>query len=108
AYKAGFVPSEVVTRTYIIDPLGSALYPMPILSMVMDSIDLFSNASGIYHYGNHPEGNYTQKGPAWERLAHLDYFDENGDLAFEREVRTRIHGGGSRHSTKKTFRIYAE
>lgn len=106
AYKAGFVPSKTVTRTYIVDPVGAAIYPMPIVSFVADSIDLFSDASGIYHYGN--SANYTQKGPLWERLAHLDYFDTDGNLVINRDVRTRIHGGGSRHSTKKTFRIYAE
>lgn len=106
AYKAGFVPSETVTKTYIIDPLGAAIYPMPIVSFVVDSIDLFSNSTGIYHYGNF--ANYTQKGEAWERLAHMDYFNTSGNLVVNRDVRTRIHGGGSRHSTKKTFRIYAE
>ncbi|MCB9224808.1 MAG: CotH kinase family protein [Crocinitomicaceae bacterium] len=106
AYKAGFVPSNTASRTYIIDPLGTTVYPMPIVSFVVDSIDLFSAATGIYHYGN--SANYTQKGPLWERIAHMDYFDENGDLLINQNVRTRIHGGGSRHSTKKTFRIYAE
>ena len=106
AYKAGFVPAETVTRTYIVDLNGVGIYPMPIVSFVVDSIDLFSNGTGIYHYGNN--ANYTQKGPLWERDAHMDYFNTGGDLVVNRDVRTRIHGGGSRHSTKKTFRIYAE
>ncbi|UKN03574.1 CotH kinase family protein [Paracrocinitomix mangrovi] len=105
-YKAGFVPSNVVTKTFIIDPAGASLYSFPVVSFVMDSIDLFSNSTGIYHYGFN--ANYTQKGPLWEREAHIDYFDTQGNLEFSRNVRTRIHGGGSRHSTKKTFRIYAE
>jgi CotH kinase protein/Lamin Tail Domain/Secretion system C-terminal sorting domain/Chitobiase/beta-hexosaminidase C-terminal domain len=108
AYKAGFVPSETASRTYIIDPLGGSLYSMPIVSFVIDSTDLFSAATGIYKFGDHPMGNYSQKGVEWERTAYMEYFDENGILAFQRNVRTRIHGGGSRQSTKKTFRIYAE
>ena len=108
AYKAGFVPSETATRTVIVDPSGSGLYEMPVLSLVVDSIDLFSGASGIYVYGDHPEGNYTQKGSAWERIAAFDYFDEQGNQVIDNEVRIRIHGGGSRHSAKKTFRVYAE
>ena len=108
AFKAGFVPSTILTKTIIIDPGGTGIYDMPILSFVVDSIDLFSNNTGIYHYGAHVDGNYTQKGAAWERLAHLDYFDQTGALVIEQNVRTRMHGGGSRHSTKKTFRVYAE
>lgn len=108
AYKAGFVPSNTVTKSIGVDPQGASIYDFPIVSFVMDSIDLFSNATGIYHYGSHPDGNYSQKGAAWERIANMEYFDENGVLQVDQEVRTRIHGGGSRHSTKKTFRVYAE
>lgn len=106
AYKAGFVPSETVTKTVIVDSQGPAIYTMPILSFVVDSLDLFSAATGIYHYGN--SANYTQKGAAWERIANLEYFDESGNLVIQQKVRTRVHGGGSRHSAKKTFRVYAE
>mgnify|MGYP000312517139 CR=1 FL=1 len=42
AYKAGFVPSETVTKTVIVDSQGPAIYSMPILSFVVDSLDLFS------------------------------------------------------------------
>lgn len=108
AYKAGFVPSPTVTKTISVDANGANLYDFPILSFVVDSIDLFSGATGIYHYGDHPMGNYGQKGVAWERIAHFEYFDENGNLVIDQNVRTRIHGGGTRHSTKKNFRVYAE
>ncbi|MFT4601423.1 MAG: hypothetical protein ACI857_001603 [Arenicella sp.] len=106
AYKAGFVPSESITKTIIVDPLGASIYEMPILSFVMDSIDLFSADDGVYVYGN--DANYTQKGSEWEKIANMEYFDETGQLLIQQKVRTRIHGGGSRHSTKKTFRVYAE
>src|SRR5690606_5058229 len=48
------------------------------------------------------------KGSEWEREAVFEYFENSGDLAVQREGRVRIHGGGSRHAPKKTFRIYAE
>jgi hypothetical protein len=108
AFKAGFVPSETLTKTIIVDPSGTSMYSMPVVSFVMDSIDIFSDATGIYHYGNHPDGNYTQKGSLWERTAYFEYFDQTGIPVVQHNVRTRIHGGGSRHAPKKTFRIYAE
>lgn len=107
AFKTGFTESKSVTKTYLIDVLGEERYTFPIVSVVMDSVDLFSNATGIYVYGDHPDGNYTQKEELWERPMHIDYI-ENGTLTFNRNTRTRLHGGGSRHSGKKNFRIYAE
>lgn len=108
AYKPGFAASETVTQTFMIDPMGADKYSFPILSLVVDSTDLFSAESGIYVYGNHPDGNYTQKGVAWERIANFEFFDETGTLVLDRTVRTRMHGGGTRSSCKKNFRIYGE
>lgn len=108
AFKPGFAPSETVTQTYIIDPSGTDLYTVPIFSIAMDYSDIFSNTRGIYVYGNHPDGNYEQKGVDWERIMSLEYFDKDGELVVSQDCRTRIHGGGSRHAPKKTFRIYAK
>jgi len=108
AFKPGYAPSQTVTQTFIIDPEGAARYTMPIVSVNMDYNDLFSDESGIYVYGDHEEGNYEQKGSAWERIMSLEYFNTDGTLGFAQDCRTRIHGGGSRHAPKKSFRIYAE
>ncbi|MGB1103857.1 MAG: CotH kinase family protein [Crocinitomicaceae bacterium] len=108
AFKPGYAPSETVTQTYFIDPMGAEKYSMPIVSIVMDYQDIFSDEEGIYVYGNHPDGNYEQKGSDWERIMSFEFFDQNGELAVSQNCRTRIHGGGSRHAPKKTFRIYAE
>lgn len=108
AFKPGFAPSPIVSQTFMIDPDGPDRYTMPILSISMDLEDLFSNETGIYVYGNHPDGNYGQKGKLWERSMSFEYFDRSGELLISQNCRTRIHGGGSRHAPKKTFRIYAE
>lgn len=108
AFKPGYAPSKTVTQTFIVDPAGADRYSMPIVSVTMDYNDLFSDESGIYVYGNHEEGNYEQKGPDWERIMSLEYFNRDGTLGFAQDCRTRIHGGGSRHAPKKSFRIYAE
>ena len=108
AFKPGFAPSETVTQTFIIDESGTDLYSVPIVSIAMDYTDIFSDSEGIYVYGDHEDGNYEQKGRDWERIMSLEYIDEEGELAFTQDCRTRIHGGGSRHAPKKSFRIYAE
>lgn len=107
AFKTGFTESSTVTKTYLIDDLGTNRYTFPIVSVVIDSLDMFSNETGIYVYGNNPEGNYTQKNELWEREMHLDFI-ENGISVFSQNTRTRVHGGGSRHSGKKNLRVYAE
>lgn len=108
AFKPGFAPSETVTHTYIIDTEGTGLYSFPILSFVIDSLDMFSDETGIYVYGDHPDGNYSNKGALWERIAHFEYFKMDGTLGYAQTTRTRMHGGGSRHSAKKNLRLYGE
>jgi hypothetical protein len=44
--------------------------------VIIDSLDMFSNETGIYVYGDNIEGNYTQKDELWEREMHID-FPEN-------------------------------
>lgn len=106
AFKPGFAPSKTVTQTFIIDPSGADVYTSPIVSIAVDYSDFFSNNRGIYVYGDHPDGNYEQKGADWERILSLEYFERNGELAFAQNVRTRIHGGGSRHAPKKSTVIW--
>jgi hypothetical protein len=107
AFKAGFTESETVTHTYLIDDLGVNRYSLPVLSITVDSIGMFSNESGIYVYGNEPDGNYSQKDTAWERIMNFDLI-ENGVSVYQQDVRARTHGGGSRHSCKKNLRMYGE
>lgn len=108
AFKPGFAPSPTATQTFLIDPSGTDLYTMPIVSIAMDFEHIFSNARGIYVYGDHEDGNYEQKGSDWEKMMSFEFIDQNGDIAVSQDSRTRIHGGGSRHAPKKTFRIYGE
>lgn len=108
AYMPGYAPSETVTQTFMIDPMGADRYAFPVLSLVVDSVDLFSDESGIYVYGDHPDGNYAQKGVAWERILNIELFDEGGNLVLDRSVRGRMHGGGSRSSCQKNIRLYGE
>ena len=107
AFKTGFQPSQTVTKTFLIDDLGVNRYTLPILSVTVDSVGMFSNESGIYVYGNEPDGNYSMKDTAWERIMNFELI-ENGVSVYQQDVRARTHGGGSRHSCKKNLRMYGE
>jgi len=107
AFKAGFTPSETVTKTFLIDALGINRYSLPILSVSVDSVGMFSNESGIFVYGNEVDGNYSMKDALWERIMNFELI-ENGVSVYQQDVRARTHGGGSRHSCKKNLRMYGE
>ena len=87
---------------------------MPIISLVTEESNFFSADSGIYVPGihfdeNNPHltGNYFQKGILWERPAHIEYFDQNGNTKFSQDAGIRIHGGKTREAAQKSLRLYA-
>ncbi len=108
AFMTGHTPSITSTHSYFIDPASTSKYTLPIVSLAVDSTYLFSADSGIYVYGNHPDGNYSQKGVDWERTGHIEMFDDGGNSILSQDIRLRMHGGGSRHSARKNLRLYGE
>lgn len=109
--------SRTVTHSYFIGEKDR--YSLPVVSISTDPRNLFSNDTGIYVPGKIyfdeggtedafiKKGNYRQSGQDWERPAHIEYFESNGELAFSQNVGLRIHGGGSRDWYLKSLRIYA-
>ena len=81
-------------------------YNLPIISIITDSVGYFDNETGIYVFGNNPDGNYNAIGRTYERPAIVQFFDSMG--VFEKEIvlGTRIHGNGSRHAPQKVLRLY--
>ena len=119
----GFVNNQPVTKTrtssyFVHTEMNDRYNGLPIVSLSIDSLHLFSYETGIYVPGqthdNSPEmpidwgyGNYNMKGKEWERPAHLEFFEGNGDLSLSQGVGVRIHGGGTRQLSVKSLRLYA-
>ena len=103
-FYANSISSEEFILPLFTHPSNSNL---PIICLTTDSLDLFSNESGIYVYGANPDGNYNNSGREWERRAYLHHFNADGTLNQKLAVGLRISGGGSRHSLQKTMRMYA-
>ncbi|PHR35215.1 MAG: hypothetical protein COA38_02680 [Fluviicola sp.] len=105
------VPSGPVhNRTYFTQPYD---YTFEVLSIVIDSLCLFDQDTGIYVPGVHfdplnPDwsGNYYQRGIDWERACSVSLFDKNGDEAFSQDMGVRISGNKSRILTQKSLRFY--
>jgi len=120
--KKGSTWSDIASGSFMIHQKGADRYSLPVISIITDSLHLFGYESGIYVLGKtfddwkarNPDGteglstpaNYTQRGRDWERPAHFEFFNENGDPDISMDIGIRIHGGGSRSFQQKTLRIY--
>ena len=106
--------SQIFNKTYMVDPeLAELLLDYPVVSIITDSLNLFDFDTGLfvpganYSAGNPTwTGNFFEKGIAWERESHVEYF-EGSDLAWSQDFGLRIHGGKSRGAPQKSLRLYA-
>ena len=103
-YKDGYLPSGVVTRTYIYRDRD---YYLPIISIVTDDKNLFDDTIGAYVDGtNGTSGNnraFSNKNRSWERPVNFEYLvpdkEDAGSflMALSQECDFEICGGWSRH-----------
>lgn len=110
--KTGHRISDVVTQSYIIESLLGRRIRMPIVSVCVDSADLFDNQNGIFIPGadfcrDQPKttGNYYRSGRAAERVAHFEYID--GDEVCAQDCGLRTHGHIGRRYAQKGLSLYA-
>ena len=100
--------SPPVTGTFFIDSLGRDRYSLPVVSLSTDPSNLFDEQVGIYVPGQDPDDpNYAQRGDAWERVAHLELFDQRGQRPVSQDVGIRVHGNFTRSLPQKSLRLYA-
>jgi hypothetical protein len=107
-FRAGSIPSDVVTATYFVDPAGRKRYALPVVSLATAPGNFFDPDVGIYVPGNSPSGNYAQSGDAWERPVHVEFFETNGVRVLAQESGVRIHGNTSFGFPVKALRLHPE
>jgi len=111
----GDIPSsKVYSFTYFVDSNIFIQPVYPVISLITDSLNLFSYDTGIYLPGAYWDesdplwtGNYYQTGDDWERDMHIEYFEQNKEIGFFQDAGTRIHGKQTRRRPQKSFRMYA-
>ncbi len=84
-----------VTASYFLNLPAS----LPLLSLVVDPVDLWDSERGIY-------ANPLQHGADWERPGAITYIDQDHHLGFEVAAGVRLHGNKSREFAKKGLRLY--
>lgn len=105
--------SELKESVYFVNENNEFDYSIPVVSLIVDSLDLFDFNTGILVPGVHYEetelksGNYFQKGRDWEKDVYFEYFDSTGQRKLAQNAGLRIHGNLSRSFPQKSFRLYA-
>jgi len=97
-YKRGSAPSGVVTHTYFINEPTH----LPVVSIVTDPDNFFSNERGIYVTGTNGIDGYCDSTISnvkqdWERPVNIEFYETDGSLGFNQPAGVKIHGGCSRH-----------
>ena len=103
----GYLDSPIQCETYFIDVDHS----LPLLSVVGDSIDLFSFEEGLFEFGPNAEEEWPHWGANFwnddEKPVHFQYYVE-GKIVYEEDAALQIHGGReSRTSPMRSFRMVA-
>ena len=102
-FKNGLLPSTTVTYTYLINENVH----LPVLSLVTDPVNLWSDEIGIYTEGLYPtHSNYLQRGEEWERPVSVEFFEKDGSVGFALGAGIRILGGYTRIYPKKSFVLH--
>jgi len=111
--------SPIITNTFLLGKKEK--YTLPVISIVTNPTYFFDHKYGIYVMGDiydqffDPDSafnpweraaNYTQRGGAWERPIHIEYFDVNGVRGFSQDGNVRIQGVASREQSQKSLRFY--
>lgn len=92
---------------------------LPILSLIVEEDDFFSEDKGIYVRGMKSwerqdkwqkpwwewPANYKQRGMEWERAASFLLLNKNGEMIWDELVGLRIHGNATRAYPQKSIRI---
>ena len=124
ALRAGGLPGPVATHTYFVGADAVRADGLPTLAIATPPAGLFDYNTGIYMLGaifdqyvatypgqpltGHTPANYTQRGGAWERDAHLEFFPASGGTAqWVEPAVIDIQGQSSRSFRQKSFGIKA-
>lgn len=128
AFKAGAVPSPIITKTYVVSAQGASRFTLPLVSLSLTESKFFDYEDGIFVAGKdfddwralnptvvadnnsvndvNANANYVRSGSETEQVGHMSYF-VNGNEVINQQVGMRMNGGNSRNVQSKAIRLYA-
>lgn len=107
-FKPGFSSDSTLVSTFLIKENATLIFSLPVLSISLDSVSLFSYNHGIYVYGADSihEGNYSNDTAT--RKAFIEFFETTGSRVVAQFANIEIHGNGGRHAPQKSLKLKAE
>jgi hypothetical protein len=109
AIQDNSLTSEVITQTYFINVTKT----LPVISIVTNPANLFSDTSGIYVIGTKGikagcSGTPMNLNQDWERPVNIELYDESGKNQINQCAGVKIFGGCSRQRYPiKSFAVFA-
>ena len=108
-FKEGVLPSEVITRSYLYQDRDIVL---PVISVVTDPVNLFSDSLGIYVRGVNGRPGNGQSSPCnwnmdWDRPVNFEYIVPGEGMVLNQEVDMSMCGGWSRAWEPHSFKLKA-
>jgi len=105
--RSGYVPGKIATQTYF----TGADHHLPVVSISTDPFNLWDYNYGIYVKGPNAQpdfpyfdANFWQD---WERPAHVEFYDRDGNRGFSLDAGIKIYGGWTRGHPQKSMTIFA-
>ena len=107
-FKIGFVSDSTKVASYLIKEGTSVMFSLPVISISLDSLDLFDYTNGMYVYGKDSviEGNYNND--TVEKKAYIEFFESSGIQKIGQFATIKNHGNGGRHAPLKSLQLKAE
>jgi hypothetical protein len=103
--KTGYLPGEIVTNSYLMYRTK-----LPVVSLTMDSLDLWDYNTGIYVMGPNAEtsnpyfgANFWQN---WEKPCHFELMEKSGKRVVDMDAGVKIFGNWSRANAQKSMAIH--
>lgn len=123
AFKSGYLPSKVISHTYIYSANSKNPYSFPVASVVTQENNLLDYENGIYTPGkvfddarlaepnadltDCPPGNFKIKGKATQKTGNFELFENNSQV-LNNEIGIRINGGCTTGFPYKSLRLYGD
>ena len=109
-FKDGYLPSKVVTRTYIYD---EGNYHFPIISLVTDYDNIYDEDFGVFEQGPYGRPGNGQSSKCnwnmdWDRPVSFEYITEDNECLVSQECDFSMCGGWSRAWTPHAFKLKAK
>ncbi len=106
-FRQGTLPSPIQSRTYLVN----TSHQLPIVSLVTEPDNFFSDETGIYVLGDDYVGDFPYFGSniweEWERPIHFSFYEPDGNLGIAFNAGTKIFGNYSRGNDQRSLSIFA-